>query len=243
MKQEYVYYDFVDVYDDKVFTKERADEWKDYIVQSYKIVYDDMKSMLDNSSPIRFWVNKSLLEETIIDAIIGMRKIVDSSNNSVEDPNSFKIAAYLSYWWLRHKPANIHYPTDYDIRDVKLVRNEDETDSQYDERCRKFVWQLKHINELVAVQMVVHYIFDIDDVICDNRRCKYIKKKNDGKFCFDTFDDMYEAILKKLTYYFSYRAIAPKIIEHLLEAYTFHPAWGLTGAHWSGDLESDGDDC
>ena len=52
---------------------------------------------------------------------------------------------------------------------------------------------------------------------------------------------MYLAIQRKLTYYFAYRALAPKMIEHILEAYTFHPAWGLTGPHWSGDLQENGD--
>jgi len=88
MKHEYVYYNFVDVYDDKIFTKERANEWRDYIVASYTSVYEGMKERLDYSVPVEFSVNKSLLEETIIDAIIRMRKIVDSHNNSVENPNN-----------------------------------------------------------------------------------------------------------------------------------------------------------
>ena len=41
-------------------------------------------------------MNFSLLEETVVDAVIGMRKIVNSDNNFVEEPNAFKIAAYLT---------------------------------------------------------------------------------------------------------------------------------------------------
>ena len=29
MQKDFVYYDFVDVYDDKIFTHERGNEWKD----------------------------------------------------------------------------------------------------------------------------------------------------------------------------------------------------------------------
>ena len=60
-----------------------------------------------------------------------------------------------------------------------------------------------------------------------------VKAKEKENFSFTDFEEMRETILKKLTYYFSYRAITPKVIEHILEAYTFHPAWGLTGAHWN----------
>lgn len=240
MGKIFVYYDYVDVLDDKVFTKERTDKWWDHIVDSYTIIYEEMVEKLDMECPIQFSVNRSLLEETIIDAIIGMRKIVDSSNNSVENPNSFKIAAYLSYWWLRHKPIAVHYPTDFDINDVKVVRKESESDEQYEDNCKRTIWQLKHMNEIVAVQMVVNYIFDFNVEICGKLQCGVIKNKDKQKFCFSDFDQMRRVILDKLLYYFSYRAIAPKMIEHILEAYTFHPAWGLTGSHWSGELlESD----
>lgn len=240
MKKKYVYYDFVDVYDDDVFTRDKANEWRDYIVKAYESVYTEMKSKLDLSVPVQFSVNKSLLEESIIDAIIGMRKIVDSKNNSVEDPNSFKVISYLTYWWLRHMPISVHYPSYYDIRNIVLNRNPNEDEALYEKRRLNTIWQLKHMNELVAVHMVLHYIFDFDTVVCDDKCCKRVNKANNGDLCFTSFYDMYEVIQKKLTYYFSYRALAPKVIEHFLEAYTFHPAWRLTGKHWN--LESDEED-
>lgn len=189
--------------------------------------------MLDNDSPICFNLSISLLDEVLFDAIIGMRKIVDSSNNCVESPNSFKIAAYLSYWWLRHKPVYLHYPIGFRLEDAKIVRDEKVSDEEYDKKCNDFSWQLKHINELVAVQMVSTFIFDFEHTLCDKAVCAMIKHKEKDKFCFTDFEEMRNDILKKLTYYFSYRAIAPKMIEHILEGYTFHPAWGLTGKHWN----------
>ena len=219
-----VFYGAVEVYDDKIFTRERSHEWQQYIVAAYKSIYERMQNTIDPSCMISFYVDKALLEESITDAIIGMRKIIDSHNNSVEDPNSFKIAAYLSYWWLRHKPICVHYPIGFDARNTQVIRHPQETDDEYETRRQKTIWQLKHMNELVAVQMVMHYIFDVNTLVCKKSDCKRIIKQNKGNFCFDSFEAMYKELLGKLTYYFAYRAIAPKVIEHMLEAYTFHPA-------------------
>ncbi len=232
---ECITYGYVEVLDDKVFTLDRANEWNDYIVDNYRLVFDRLKEIIDGSVPIKFSLNKMLLTETIVDAIIGMRKIVDSKNNSIEDPNSFKVAAYLAYWWLRHKPISIYYPEDMEAEKVRVVRTADESDEQYEQRCKRLCWQLNHINELVAVQFVVNYIFDLDNELCGNRECKRIVSKDD-KFSFASFDEMKDVVLDKLLYHFSYRALAPKMIEHLLEGYTFHPAWGYTGAHWDTEL-------
>ena len=228
---KFVYVKKIDVYDEKVFTVERADVWRDHIINCYEDVFKGLKKRIDNVSPIKFYMNESLLHETIIDAIIGMRKITGSKYNAIEDPNSFKIAAYLAYWWLRHKPVCIHYPSCYKLEEIQL--NESEIVGDKEEAKQKLIWQLKHINELVAVQMVCTYIFDFDTELCGEKQCKKIKKKEEERFCFESFEEMKAVLLKKLTYYFAYRTITPKVIEHILEGYTFHPAWGLTGPQWS----------
>lgn len=87
--------------------------------------------------------------------------------------------------------------------------------------------------------MAATYIFDFSNVLCNNGHCELIKQKESNNFCFANFDEMRDIILSKLTYYFSYRALAPKTIEHFLEGYTFHPAWGLTGAQWA-DAQQEG---
>ncbi len=231
MKDKFVYYGYVGI-QDNIFTEDRLYEWKEHIKNSYKAIYKSLKEKIDNSCPIRFYVNPSLLDEVIIDAVIGMKKITDSSFNSVENPNAFKIAAYISYWWLRHKPVCIHYSKNFSLQDLVIVSDEEDPEKLEDER-QQLIWKLKHVNELVAVQMVFTYIFDLDKTVCGNRQCKKVKSKEGDNFYFESYDDMLEVFLRKLTYYFSYRAIAPKMIEHLLEAYTFHPAWGLTGPQWS----------
>lgn len=238
MINTYVYYDYLDIYDEKVFTHGRANGWKEHIVNCYEDIYRGLKEKIDPVSAIHFNLNVSLLDEVIVDAIIGMRKITESGNNSVNDPNSFKIAAYLSYWWLRHKPVSLYYPKDCRLENVQILADASITSEEEKERKRQeLCWQLKHVNELVAVQMVSTYIFDFENIVCDSCACDMLKDNDYARFSFESFEDMREVFLKKLTYYFSYRAVAPKIIEHILEAYTFHPAWGLTGAHWGIEEE------
>ena len=224
-----VFYSLVDVIDDDngVFTVSKVWEWQEHLLASFEEVLNIMKAKIDSSSPVSFFLNRALVEETIADAIIGMKKVVDSRSHTIESPNAFKIASYLAYWWLRHKPVSIHYPSDYDLDDVQIIDNGCENPA---EEQKQTVWKLKHINELVAVQMVVSYIFRFDKVLCGEKECK--KVKAEGNFCFSGFEEMKSEILWKLTYYFCYRAIAPKVIEHILEGYTFHPAWGLTGELW-----------
>lgn len=238
---ELVYYDYVSVFDENVFTQARADAWRSYLKNSYNSIFYEFQEIIDNSVPIQFYMNRALLDEVVVDAIIGMRKIVESNNNSVENPNSFKVAAYLSYQWLRHKPVSIYYDRDFDFRDVIVKRELDETEEKFEERCLKCVWDLKHINEVVAVQFVMNYIFDFEqDAICGARQYKHICKKSNYQY-FKDFDHMYQTMNKKLLYYFSYRAIAPKIIEQIIEAYTIHPVWELTGNHW-GQINSGGEE-
>jgi len=185
-----------------------------------------MKAKIHPVSPLKFFPNSALVEEVIADAVIGMRKVVDGVH-SVEKPNPFKEVAYLAYWWLRHKPVSIHYPNNFFLESVQIIGDYEDKENEQ----RKTVWQLKHINEVIAVLMVATYIFKFDKVVCKNHECKRIKKASEH-FCFDDFTEMKEAFLQKLTYYFAYRPITPKVIEHILEGYTFHPAWELTGRFW-----------
>ena len=233
MFDKFVFLKSVDVYDEKVFTKERSHSWKEHILNSYEDVYNGLKTKMDETNAIiGFAINKPLLDEVIIDAIIGMRKITDSKYTSIEDPNAFKIISYLAYWWLRHKPVSIHFPKGFQLNEL-LISGEYTSEEAKEYERQKLIWQLKHVNELVAVQMVITYIFNFEKVLCNDKICKKIKSSESEKFCFQNFDEMKEVILKKLTYYFSYRALAPKMIEHILEGYTFHPAWGLTGVQWA----------
>ena len=233
MQKSPVYFDFVDVADEKVFTKQRMREWEIDLRNAYSDVLEEMQAKMNKESPIQFFMNFSLLEETVVDATIGMKKIVSSDNNSVEEPNAFKIAAYLTYWFLRHKPVSTHFPEDFRLEYVKIRDIQGVTAENMEKARQRFAWQLKHINEYVAAQFSLTYLFDFNKEICRIGDYKRIQKMDGSKLIFDDFDDMKSQMFDKFIYYLSYRAIAPKVIEHILEAYTFHPAWGLTGAHWN----------
>jgi len=226
----YVYLKLVDVIDD-IFTEDITTEWKKRMLYSYSDVFKYFKTIIDPVSPIKFYVSKSLVEEVVVDAIIGLKKITGSTVHSVEFPNNFKIAAHLAYWWVRHKPVSIHYPQRVFLEDVKILVDEEMDNTAAENERQKLIWRLKHINELIAVQMVMLHIFDFSKPICGKKECNRLKKK-DRNFPFHDFDEMKTIILQKLTYYFSYRPITPKVIEHILEGYTFHPAWSLTGNQW-----------
>ena len=241
MEDGHVFIGCINIYDGDLYTRRKAATWALQLIRSYRVVYQGLKEQLDPVCPISFQISKSLVDEAVIDAIIGLRKITDSTNNKVSEPNAFKIAAYLAYWWLRHQPAYLHYPKGYKIDDAKLsdVILDDLNDEKKLEKTRLFRWKLKHINELVAVHFVSTYIFQFENVICGKPQEKRIKKKEKDEFCYVSFVEMMSEMLDKLTYYFAYRAITPKVIEHILEAYTIHPAWKYTGNLWHGDSDEE----
>ncbi len=244
MGEENVFYGYVEVFDDekveeknRYFTKDRIADWENSIVVAYKDVYSRLKNQLNPNSPISFHISYSLLHEAAIDAAIGLRKITVSKNNYVDKPNAFKIAAYLSYWWLRHQPISLHSPKKFKLDDAEVsdVFLEGKTDKEKIEANNIFRWRLKHINEIVAVQFVTTYIFQLDKVTCGKLQETWVKSSQKNEFEFNSFLHMQREMINKLTYYFAYRAIAPKVIEQILESYTFHPAWRLTGKLWRGD--------
>lgn len=227
---------YVDLFQDKFFTTKRLSEWKIFIAQCCEDVCEGLISKIAPENNISYFLSESLLDETIGDAVIGMSKIIDKTPHPVEEPNAFKIAAYLGYWFLRHKPISVLYPKNVDLNNIQIASNCN-ANPQY------LSWQLKHINETIAVNIVTSFIFDFDKEICSARQCNRIKKHDscDGlpNFGFEDFDKQRKIMLQKITYYFTYRAIAPKVIEHILEGYAFHPAWSLTGPHWNTSILED----
>ena len=228
--------DYVNITNGDFFTKERLSEWRVYIAKCCLDVCEGWISKVDPKHHVQYFLSKTLLNEVVGDAVIGMSKIIDKTPHPIEHPNAFKIAAYLSYWFLRHKPISILYPQSVDLDKIEVAAG-CQIDAKY------LSWQLKHINEAVAVNMATTYIFDFDKELCSISHCDRIKKENiyDGypAFGFDDFTQQRRIMTQKLTYYFAYRAIAPKVIEHMLEGYAFHPAWHLTGAHWNTSILED----
>ncbi len=227
-----VYFDLLDILDDKVFTLKIVNTWKRQLLASYKVIYEELNENINPEFPIQFFLNYSLLDEVIIDAVIGLKKVTYSLNNDIVEPNSFKVAAYLTYWWLRHKPVSTHFPDCYLLKDVTVKMDKSQSDEEYNELNAQMAWKLSHINEYVATLFALTYIFDFKTEICSNQVLNNIKMKNNNFVSFDNNELMKNDMTKKLLYYLSYRAIAPKILEQILESYTIHPVWKLTGNHW-----------
>ncbi len=228
----------VKVADNDFFNDKRLDEWKDFITKKAFNICEGIMDLIDISMDINYFISYTHIKEVIRDAVIGMKKIVYGTSHEVETPNAFKIIAYLSYWFMRHKPVSIIYDENVDLDAIELKNPLIELSAD------EVSWKLKHINEVIAVDIVTSYLFDFNHIVCNKKQCERVVKANirnlkvgeniinEKLFDFGDFNELRSIMINKLTYYFTYRAIAPKVIEHILEGYTFHPAWGLTGAHW-----------
>lgn len=228
--------DYVKITNDDFFTKKRLAEWRIFIANCCRDICEGLIEKVDPKCHVSYFLSESLVNEVVGDAVIGMAKIINKTPHPVEHPNAFKIAAYLGYWFLRHKPISVLYPDAVDLNKIQVASSV-RTDPKY------LSWQLKHINESVAVNIVTTFIFNFNQELCTSKQCKKIKNKNicndKSAFAFDDFEHQRRIMTQKLTYYFTYRAIAPKVIEHILEGYAFHPAWCLTGPHWNTDISED----
>lgn len=156
---------YVKLTNDDFFTKKRIADWKIFIANCCLDVCEGLISKVDPICKISYFVSTSLIDEVVGDAVIGMSKIIDKTPHPIDRPNAFKIAAYLGYWFLRHKPISVLYPNTVDLNSIKVAKGVN-TDVKY------LSWQLKHINESVAVNIVTTYIFDFEKEICNDAQCK-----------------------------------------------------------------------
>lgn len=228
-----VYFDRLTVADKK-FTTEKMSRWEKHLMTAYKEILEEILEEKDPVCQISFAMNPSLLDDAIVDAVLGLKKITQSSNNNVGDPNTFKVVAYVMYWFLRHKPVQIFLQPGVWIENVTVRNPKDyKSEQELKEANNKLAWKIKHINEYVAVSYAISHIFNEDVEVFDDEDFERLKKAQNEKISFNSFEEMTDALVDKLIYYVSYRAIAPKILEHFLEGYTYYPNHGLTDAHWA----------
>ncbi len=216
---------------DPFFTQELFKKWYDELYDCAQYTVDTFKEKsLGHLLGVDYNLNPILLREVIYDAIIGLKKIVKSDNNRVERPSAFKIAAHLGYWIIRHKPVIfLCFDDGIDIRDYTFMPEIESSD----EKRKATIWEMKHINELFATNFMLRYIFDTNDkkVICKSRELK--KFQDTGTYCFHSFQEMGDVIADLLKYHLAYRSISPEVLEHVLEGYTLHPVWQMTGNLWT----------
>lgn len=204
--------------------------FKDWVNMLYKFSHSTisiLRKEIGNVVGVSFEINYTLLQEVVYDAIIGLKTIVVSENNTVESPNPFKIAAHLAYWFVRHKPIIFRAENKIRVDDLQFASNMDEA------QRKAAIVEMKHLNEVTAARFMLSYIFQVDckTPVCNDYRIRHLKKA--GKMHFDSFPDMFDAIYDKLTYHLTYREISPKILEHFLEAYTLHPYLPYTTDLWN----------
>lgn len=232
MNEGRIYFDKLAVADD-IFTKEKMLSWEQDLMESYESILKMFLSKMDPESPVAFAMNPSLLDDAIVDAVLGLKKITQSTNNTVDEPNTFKIVAYVTYWFLRHKPIQIFLTSGAWVEDVTVANSKDYNEIELQEANNVLAWKIKHINEYVAVTFALSNVFNYDIKIFNDKDFNRIKTVQADRIPFDSFEEMTDALVDKLIYYLSYRAIAPKIIEHFLEGYTYYPNYGLTDEHWA----------
>lgn len=227
MNSNCVFADALSVLDDKFFTEERFKEWYNmllaFAVESINLLREETGNIKD----VSYEVNTVLLHEVVYDAMIGLKTIVISDNNTVNEPNPFKIASYLGYWFLRHKPIIFRVKTGLNIDEISFAEDVDPADR------KSIIVEMKHMNEVAVSRFLLRYIFKVECArpLCTRRRFRRIKAT--GCVFFDSFPDMLLAIFEKLKYHLTYRDISPKIIEHFLEAYTLHPYVPYTCDLWN----------
>ena len=232
MNEGRIYFDKLAVADD-IFTKEKMLSWEQDLMESYESILKMFLSEMDPESPVAFAMNPSLLDDAIVDAVLGLKKITQSTNNTVDEPNTFKIVAYVTYWFLRHKPIQIFLTSGAWVEDVTVANSKDYNEIELQEANNVLAWKIKHINEYVAVTFALSNVFNYDIKIFNDKDFNRIKTVQADRIPFDSFEEMTDALVDKLIYYLSYRAIAPKIIEHFLEGYTYYANYGLTDEHWA----------
>lgn len=221
------------VLDEGFFNKALFAKWYNDLYNCTKITLKEFKKTLGNVEGFYYQLNPTMLEEVVYDAIIGLRKIVLSENNDVTEPNPFKIASHLGYWFIRHKPIMFcQWRNDFKLEELKF-KDEIEND---EERKMAAIWEIKHINEIVATTFMIRYIFNINNesnIVCGKKSLKKVQDR--GNFYFKDFNELGDAVLDKLKYHVSYRCITPEVIEHFLEGYTLHPIWELTANLWEAE--------
>lgn len=224
--------DVLDEGDQSFFNKSLFKDWTNKLYEFSYSTIEILREEIGNVEGVSFEINYTLLQEVVYDAIIGLKTIVVSKNNTVEAPNPFKIAAYLAYWFVRHKPIIFRAENKVRVDDLQFA-------SYVDEENRKAaIVEMKHLNEVAVARFMLSYIFRVNckKPVCEDSRICHLQKK--GKLYFDSFGDMFDAVYDKLVYHLTYREISPKILEHFLEAYTLHPYLPYTTDLWNTERSS-----
>lgn len=148
-------------------------------------------------------VSKDLLYEIVMDTLSDLERIQDFHNTPV--PNRLKKAAYIVYWFVKHKPLSFE-------RTLPLPPN-----SGFD--CIE-QFQFRFLNEEFGVRFLMGAVFPNN---AERKECSaFIKESRIRRNHFQRF----------LLYYLVYRMESAKSIEAILLALTISPAWEIDTTIW-----------
>ena len=170
-----VYFDKLDVADE-IFTVDKMDEWESDLMVAYHEILAAILDDKDASCDIRLAMNVSLLNDTIVDAVLGLKKITQSTNNTVGEPNTFKIVEYIMYWLLRHKPVQIYCGKNVRVEDVFVKHPERYSAEEFEQVNNELAWKIKHVNEHVVVAFALSHIFNKEVEVLTDKDFTKLKK-------------------------------------------------------------------
>ena len=177
------------------FNEKVAKEWMDTItnvvIEFAKHISDYIDVAESNTSDdtgIIINLSDDLLAQTIIDAIVDLRRI--SNLHRVKKPNLIKIAAYLGYWFVRRKPVQIIGDIEY-IQPTSELRKNNKI--EINKKLNQIKTNLQFVNEIIAVRFMMATFLDFS--------------KDDS--CSDSQKRDWNAVIEYANYYMAYRAESP----------------------------------
>ena len=197
------------------FSVKEIENWEWRLVKTYKEILDEILDNKDPSSPIAFAINPSLLDDSIINAFIELKRIKNSSDAKCE-PNSIRIVAHIMYWFLRIKPIQIFCSPGKWIEDVIVKDSSNYNKEDLEKANRVLAWKITHINEYVALTFALAYIFDFEKMALAEEDFKRFIGSQNRRSPFGSIDEMLDLIIDKLLYIISYKSITPETLEYFL---------------------------
>lgn len=205
---------------DEIFTVDKMVRWESMLLSAYKSILDEILDTMDPACTIHTAMNISLLDDSIINAVLDLKKIVYSSNHKNE-PNRIKKVAYIVYWFLRLKPIQIFCPRGEWIEDVFVKDSSKYSKEDFDKANNVLAWKIKHVNEYSALTFALFCIINYEKLTLSEQDYKTTVKGQSKRTQFNSIDEMIDTITNNLLYILSYKCFSPETLEYFLIGCTY----------------------
>lgn len=200
---------------DEEFSAKEIENWEWRLLNTYRGILSEILDNKDPSSAIAFAINPSLLDDSIINAVIELKKITNSAGVKCE-PNPIRIVAHIMYWFLRLKPIQIFCAPDTWIEDAVVKDSSNYNKEDLEKANQDLVWRIKHINEYVALTFAFSNIFDYEKIALAEEDFKSFIGSQNRRSPFGSINETLDSIVNKLLYIVSYKSITPETLEYFL---------------------------